>query len=249
MAEFADLRAHVPIERMFTEMLGVTDFKPAGSKQRVGTCPLCGKTALKITPSMGLCNCFGKGCQLGGDIIKALARVRKLSISDAGNAIAAHFGVESARPAQHARPTPTFDALAYQARLDPEHEALACLKLSSGIIREFGGGYCGKGKLGGHLALPIYEGDTIVSFFGISVEDNKPWLKFARDQDEAAIFNANRLVEGEMLTVTTHPLSVLRAVENGDTQTVAIFTPYTPDALRRIAALMDRLKIEDAELF
>src|SRR4051812_36182496 len=120
MAEFADLRARVPIEHMFTEMLGVTDFKPAGTKQRVGTCPLCGSSALKITPSMGLCNCFGKGCQLGGDIIKALARVRKLSITDAGNVIAAHFGIESAKPVPQAKAAPTFDALAYQARLDPE---------------------------------------------------------------------------------------------------------------------------------
>ena len=45
------------------------------------------------------------------------------------------------------------------------------------------------------------------------------------------------------------PLAVLRAAENGDTQVVAIFTDYTPDTLRRIAALMEANKIEAAELF
>ena len=60
MAEFADLRSQVPIERLFTEMLGVSDFKKAGTRQLIGTCPLCSNKTLKITPSMGLCNCFGK---------------------------------------------------------------------------------------------------------------------------------------------------------------------------------------------
>lgn len=65
MAKFADLRARVPIERAFTEMIGVNDFTRSGAKQLIGTCPLCGTKALKITPSLGVCNCFGKNCAMG----------------------------------------------------------------------------------------------------------------------------------------------------------------------------------------
>ena len=122
------------------------------------------------------------------------------------------------------------------------------LKVSSGIIREFGGGYAQKGKLAQRLALPIFESDAIVSFFGIAIDDAEPRIKFARDDDRSAIFNANRLTEGGMLTVCREPLAVLRAAENGDAQVVAIFTDYTADALRRIATLLETKRIEAAEL-
>ena len=246
MAEFSDLRAQIPIERVFTEMLGVTDFRPCGSKQRIGTCPACGSKALKITPSMGLCNCFGK-CGLGGDILKVVARVRKLSLTDAGNAIEAHFGITTAKPVGAKSTAAPFDPIAYQKRLDPEHEALTPLGISSGIIREFRGGWIGKGKLGNRLALPIHQGDTIVSFFGIALDGSD--IKLVRDADNHAVFNSNRLIEGDPLTVCRDPLTVLRAAENGDTQVIAIFTDYTPDALRRIASVMDANKIEVADLF
>lgn len=248
MAEFSELREKVPIERVFTEMLGVTDFRRSGPKQLIGTCPACGSKSLKITPSMGLSNCFN--CPLGGDIITAVARARKLSATDAGNAIAAHFKVAAAKPNGKAASTaPPFDPAEYQKRLDPEHESLVPLKVSSGIVREFGGGYAQKGKLGARLALPLIEGDRIVSFFGVAVDDAEPRIKFARDEDKLGIFNAQRIGEGEMLTVCRDPLAVLRAAANGDTQVVAVFTDYTPDALRRIAALMETNKIEAAELF
>ena len=57
------------------------------------------------------------------------------------------------------------------------------------------------------------------------------------------------VIEGDPLTVCRDPLTVLRAAENGDTQVIAIFTDYTPDALRRIASVMDANKIEVADLF
>jgi hypothetical protein len=247
MAEFSDLRAQISIERVFTEMLGVSDFRPCGSKQRIGTCPACGSKALKLTPSMGLCNCFGK-CGLGGDILKVVARVRKLSLSEAGNAIEAHFGITTSRPVNgKASTVAPFDPIAYQARLDPEHEALIPLGLSTGIIREFGGGWIGKGKLANRLALPLYNGDKIASFFGIAIDDAS--IKLASDDDKDAIFNTIRLEEGEPLTVCRDPLAVLRAAENGDTQAVAVFSDYTPDTLRQIASLMEATKIETAELF
>jgi hypothetical protein len=85
MAEFDELRAQIPIERVFTEMLGVTDFRRSGSKQMIGTCPACGTKSLKITSAMGLSNCFN--CPMGGNIIQAVSRARKLSLADAGNAI------------------------------------------------------------------------------------------------------------------------------------------------------------------
>src|SRR4051794_27265194 len=112
MVEFADLRVQVPIERVFTEMLGVTDFQKCGPRQMIGTCPLCGARALKITPAIGMCNCFAnKGkCPMGGGIVKAVSVVRNLSFSDAGEAIAAHFGIESAKPAPKTTGnTPVFD--------------------------------------------------------------------------------------------------------------------------------------------
>ncbi|MGE3279567.1 MAG: hypothetical protein AB7H90_05275 [Alphaproteobacteria bacterium] len=248
MAEFADLRAQVPIERVFTEMLGVTDFQKCGPRQMIGTCPLCGARALKITPAIGMGNCFNKACKMGGGVVKVVSLARKLSFSDAGDAIAAHFGIESSpKPAKTGTAAPPFDPVAYQTKLDPDAEQLASLGIASGIIREFGGGYCAKGRLGGYLALPLHEGTQITSFFGVSLDGVE--IKFGRDEDRHAIFNASGLEAGEPLTVVRDPLAVLRAAENGDNQVIAVFTAYTPDALRRIAAVMAANKIEECELF
>lgn len=93
------------------------------------------------------------------------------------------------------------------------------------------------------------DGTTILSFFGIALGDAEPRIRFARDEDRLAIFTANRLAEGEPLTVCRDPLTVLRAAENGDTQVMAVFTEYTPDALRRIASVMEARKIVAADLF
>jgi hypothetical protein len=248
MAEFADLRAQVPIERVFIEMLGVTDFQKCGPRQMIGTCPLCGARALKITPAIGMGNCFNKACKMGGGVVKVVSLARKLSFSDAGDAIAAHFGIEaSSKPARTSTAAPAFDPVVYQAKLDADAEQLAPLEIASGIIREFGGGYCAKGRLGGHLALPLYEGTQVTSFFGIPIDGGE--IKFGRDEDRHAVFNASGLEAGEPLTVVRDPLTVLRAAENGDNQVVAIFTPYSPDALRRIAAVMTANQIEECELF
>jgi hypothetical protein len=248
MAEFADIRAAVSLERVFTEMLGVTDFQKSGTRQLIGTCPLCGRRALKITPQIGMGNCFSKNCNMGGGAVKVVSLARKLSFSDAGDAIATHFGIASTKPAPKASTTAVaFDPVAYQAKLDPDASELACLGIASGVIREFGGGYCAKGRLGNHLALPLYQGTQITSFFGIPVDGGD--IKFGRDEDRHAVFNASGLEAQEPLTVVRDPLAVLRAAENSDNQVIAVFTSYTADALRRIAAVMAANRIDEAELF
>ncbi|MGH2506780.1 MAG: hypothetical protein ACRDHZ_05120, partial [Ktedonobacteraceae bacterium] len=133
MAEFAELRAQISIERVFTDILGVTDFKKIGTRQLLGTCPSCGSRALKVTPSMGMSNCFGPKCAMGGDIIKVVALAKKLSLTDAGNAIAAHFGIGSSRPIRSGAPATsagTFDPIEYQKKLDPENVALLPLGIA-----------------------------------------------------------------------------------------------------------------------
>ena len=195
MAEFSDLRAQVPIERVFTEMLGVTDFQKCGARQMIGTCPLCGTRALKITPAIGMGNCFNKACKMGGGVVKVVSLARKLSFSDAGDAIAAHFGIEAGpKPARTSTAAPTFDPVAYQAKLDPDAEQLAPLGIASGIIRQFGGGYCAKGRLGGYLALPLYDGALIMSFFGVPLDGDE--IKFGRNEDRNAVFNTSGLGAG-----------------------------------------------------
>ncbi len=94
--------------------------------------------------------------------------------------------------------------------------------------------------------MPLMDGETITAFFGIALDESD--IKFAKEEHGLMIFNTNRLSDGEQLTVVRDPLTVLRAAENGDTQVVAVFTDYTPDALRRIASLMESKKIETAEL-
>jgi hypothetical protein len=218
MAEFADLRAQVSIERVLTEMLGVNDLQKSGTRQLLGTCPLCGTKALKVTPSIGMCNCFANQnkCPMGGGAVKVVSIVRKLSFSDAGEAIAAHFRIETAKPVNHGTAqSKKFDPLEYQSKLDPDAEQLAPLKIASGVIRGFGGGYSAKGKLGGCLALPLYDSaGKITSFFGIVVETGD--IKFGREEDRTAVFNASSLEAAEPLTVVRDPLAVLGAAENGD---------------------------------
>ena len=214
----------------------------------IGTCPVCGARSLKITPAIGMCNCFNKTCKMGGGVVKVVSLARKLSFTDAGDTIAAHFGIESGPKLTKAgTAAPAFDPAAYQATLDPDADQLGPLGIASGIIRDFGGGYCAKGRLGGHLALPVYQDTHLTSFFSIPIAGGE--IKFGRDEDRNPVFNTSRLETGEPVTIVRDPLAVLRAAENGDNQVIAVFTAYTPDALRRIAAVMAANKIEVCELF
>ena len=90
----------------------------------------------------------------------------------------------------------------------------------------------------------------LLAYCGRAVKDESPLLLFPNGFDpRIAIFNANRIVEGDLFLVRD-PLQVLTAHESGIENVVAFLTEnVTALQLEQLAALMDERKCEHLEMF
>src|ERR1019366_1691094 len=189
--DFDALNAKVTIQQVAEQMLGMR-LRPYKDELR-GCCPISQSTNPRhfcITPAMNRYVCFCDDCKKfpkrGGDAIELVRRVRHYEKSlQAAKEIEKHFGLDGTAPAQPTQQTTQksksdFDALKYQKRLQPSHEALRDCGVTTETIKAWGGGYAiGNGALAGRLALPLCEMDgTITGFFGVSLTDEDPMLKY-----------------------------------------------------------------------
>jgi hypothetical protein len=254
--EFAELKQSVPIERA-AEWLGL-QLKKSGGQLR-GPCPVCkegGDRALVVTPSKGLFYCFGK-CHKGGDAITLAAMVRGSSLRDAAEFLAgkagagnAHRSQDSARDGSPQPPT-TDGRLRPLDYLQSVHEAVQGLDVSPETCTHFGAGFAPKGIMRGRLAIPVHDSaGVLLAYCGRALHDENPTLLFPRDFDpRSAIFNAQRVVEGDLFLVRD-PLAALTAFQNGVENVVAFLTEgATPRQLEQLAALMNERKCESVEMF
>ena len=252
--DFTELKQRVSIEQA-AEMLGVKTTKSGG--QRRGPCPICksgGDRAFVITPAKSVYYCFG--CGKGGDAITMTANVRGCSLREAAEFLAGKTGGGSPRGqdngSRNDSPQPRgeqgFRPLDY---LQPTHEAVQALGVSPETAGHFGAGFAPKGILRGRFAIPLHDpAGVLLAYCGRAVKDESPLLLFPNGFDpRATIFNANRIVEGDLFLVRD-PLQVLTAYESGIENVVAFLTEnVTALQLEQLAALMDERKCEHMEMF
>ena len=143
-----------------------------------------------------------------------------------------------------------FDVEKYAQRLDPAHEALTALSVSSETLKAFKAGYATAGVHRGRLALPIHDcNGACIAYFGRSLKEESPLLLFPNGVNPSEhIFGAHQVEPGELYLVRD-PLQVLTASENGVTNVVSFLAPITPQMLEMLAALCDEKKVESIELF
>jgi DNA primase len=253
--DFAEVKQQVSIERA-AEMLGIK-LKRSGSQLR-GSCPICndgGDRVFVITPAKGLYYCFGK-CGKGGDAITLAANVRKCSLREAAEFLAGRGGVSTTTPkadgSRNDSPQPPQEkGLKPLDYLQSSHEAVQALGVSPETCARFGAGYAPKGIMRGRLAIPIHDrGRALLAYCGRAVKEESPTLIFPNGFDpRGAIFNAHRIVEGDLFLVRD-PLQVLTAHESGIDNVVAFLTEnVTAQQLEQLAALMDDRKCEHLEMF
>lgn len=252
---FTELKQRVSIERA-AEMLGLKLTKSAG--QLRGVCPICkagGDRAFVITPAKGLYYCFGK-CGKGGDAITMAANVRGCTLREAAEFLDGKSGGAS-RPtpadgsrngSPQPRPEGGLRPLDY---LQPTHEGVQALGVSPETTRAFEAGFAPKGIMRGRFAIPVHDqAGVLLAYCGRALGEESPVLLFPNGFDpRSAIFNANRIVEGDLFLVRD-PLQVLTAHQNGIENVVAFLTEnVTPLQLEQLAALMDERKCEHLEAY
>ena len=255
--DFAELKARVPIQDAL-KWLGI-ELKVSPNGQLRGCCPIHdggNPREFVVTPSKGLYFCFA-GCG-GGDIIKLVASYRKIGSKEAAAEIATHLGKgtvaaagNSTVPGKGTVPQNEkagFNPLTY---LEATHEAVQALGVSADTCSHFGAGYAPKGILRGRMALPIHSKEgLLLAYCGRTVKGESPTLTFPTGYQPAdVIFNAHRVVEGELYLVRD-PLQVLTAHESGIENVVSFLTEaISAQQLEMLASLLDEKRCDSVVLF
>jgi len=253
--DFTELKQRITIERA-ADMLGIKLTK-SGLQLR-GTCPICkagGDRAFVITPAKGLYYCFGT-CGKGGDAITMAANVRKCSLREAAEFLSGKGGASSASlkgdSSGNDSPQPmTEKGLRPLDYLQASHQAVQALGVSPETCAHFGAGFAPKGIMRGRLAIPIHDRDgNLLAYCGRATKDESPALLFPNGFDpRGAIFNAHRIVEGDLFLVRD-PIQALAAYQNGIENVVAFLTGnVTALQFEQLAALMGERKCEGVELY
>ena len=257
---FDRLNEQVTIQQVAEQMLGIR-LKPYRDELR-GCCPISQSTDPRhfvVSPARNRYVCFCPECKKypkrGGDAIELVRRIRRIDRPlPAAQAIAEHFGL-SGPSRSEARPhepveqgSGRFDPLAYQKRLQVEHEALAACGVSGDTIRAWGGGYSATGALAGRLSLPLSGIDgAITGFVGVALKDETPDLKYPKGMTVPPFFGLHMLKERSDLHLFWHPLDALRYQEDGIENVIAMLVPVTRDVLASLIELMSAKGITGVE--
>ena len=123
--------------------------------------------------------------------------------------------------------------------LRADHEHVVGLGVLAETAAFFGCGHAPKGIMRGKLAIPIHDRDgRLMAYCGRDYEGG-PLTFPAGFKPEEHIFNAERVIEGD-LYLTRDPLEVILAWQNGVENVVAFLTDtIQPLQLEMLASLMD----------
>ena len=157
--------------------------------------------ALVVTPSENAWFCFANECKAGGGVIELVAKVKQLSERDAAIEIQKHFLDPHKKVGTAENPLQPLNYLV------TDHPFIKQLGLTKQTCEHFKAGYAPKGIMRGRLAIPIYDGDTLLAYVGVKPGD-KPLLpkNFA-----GGLFGS---YEAEFLT--EDPLQVLLGHQAGE---------------------------------
>ena len=219
---FAEVKHRVTMEAVLTRyeiFAGLT----AKGKNLTGPCPFCkGGSARQFQVNLVKNAWYCFGCKEGGNVLDFVAKREKVSVRTAALKLDSWFelGLVEEKPQAEAPaaageaepPTASVEAppalkdlptenppLTFTLKtLDPHHENLAVLGLSSRTLERFGAGYCAKGLLKGRLAIPIHNADgELVAYAGLAVEDDTSprYLFPPKFHPALEVMNLNRLPE------------------------------------------------------
>lgn len=127
-------------------------------------CPSCkagGDRALVITPEKNLYFCFNQ--KKGGDQLALVSHILGLSIKESAQYILDHTGEKKEEPKETWKP----HGLEPLKNLDHDHELVKTLGLET-IAQLAGIGYCVKGLMRSHVAIPIRLPDgKLIGYIGV----------------------------------------------------------------------------------
>jgi DNA primase len=259
--DFAELKTRVTIEQVAATL--PLKWETKGGQMRA-TCPVHGgDRGLIVTPAKQLFICMAE--KRGGDCIQLYAHVKGCNAHEAATAIERQFGtvtdnshsnstVSKKQATAPQKPEaganrPSFDPIAYAARLDSKHEALATLNLSAGTLANFKAGYASTGLNRGRVALPIHDQQgNIVAFCGRALDDKEPRLVFPSNfAPENYVFNWHNVKDMDVVYLCRDPLDVLRAAEGGVENAIAALGVITPTFLQVLSLWMEERNIQSLE--
>jgi DNA primase len=243
---FAEVKQAVTMEAVLTRyglFAGLTE----KGKNLVGPCPFCkgkSKQQFQVNPIKDAWYCFG--CKAGGNVLDFVAESENVSVRTAALRLDSWFELglveETPRAAPTAPPAEPPKEKEEEAprenppltftlkTLDPHHESLASLSLTTATIERFGAGYCTKGLLKGRLAIPIHSAEgELVAYGGLAVdEDTAPRYLFPpKFHAPLEVMNLHRLPEfaeeGGPLYLAPEIEGVLRLAEVGIVAVLGLF--------------------------
>ena len=150
--DFAALKAKHCITDVLAAYGMLNSLKREGAVLR-GTCPLCeGSRAFVVSVEKQSWYCHS--CEFGGDFIKLIAKVQKVSDKDAALDIQRVMSDK-----------PVLEALDH---IDPENEAVEAIGFPLPVAHRLGIGYAKKGVLRGKVAVPIRdERGKLIGYIGV----------------------------------------------------------------------------------
>jgi DNA primase len=251
--DFQEIKQRVSIEQVVA-MLGLV-LKQNGSQYR-GPCPVHGggDRTFVITPGRGF-YCFAE--KKGGDQIALVSHVKEIPPKEAAAFILGRSGnppttvPSTIPPAHQGKPGARTEPLQPLSYLEPGHEAVLALGVTSETAAAWGAGYAPKGIMRGRFAIPVRDRTgTLLAYCGRTVKGESPTLTFPNGFDPHAVIFAAEQVKSGPLYLVRDPLQVLTAFEAGVENVVAFLTDtISAQQLEQLAALMDERKCESIELY
>lgn len=256
--DFRAVKAAVTMEQMLKHYGLLEKMKRSGDSLS-GCCPIhqgTNPTQFRVSISKNCWNCFSE-CKHGGNVLDFVSRMENITAHGAALKLIQWFNLdvepppeesepEPERPRQPAKGAPRSQArpvtsppeenkpnkpLGFQLKdLDPNHPYLTERGLTSETITEFGLGYCAKGVMAGHIAIPIEnaEGKLIAycgRWPGEPAEDAPKYKLPAGFRKSQEIFNLHRALrqpDEEPLFIVEGFFDVMKLWQHGAKRVIAL---------------------------
>jgi DNA primase len=225
--DFRAVKAAVTMEQVLRHYGLLEKMKRSGDSLS-GCCPIHGgtnPTQFRVSISKNCWNCFSE-CKHGGNVLDFVARMENTTAHGAALKLIGWFNLEveppseesapePERPRQAAKTAPRSPArpaapppeenkpnkpLGFQLKdLDTNHPYLAERGLNPETIAKFGLGYCAKGTMAGHIAIPIHNAEgKLVAYCGRwpgePAEDTPKYKLPAGFRKSQEMFNLHRAI-------------------------------------------------------
>ena len=271
--DFKEIKKQISITQVLQRYNLLEDLKRKEDAYS-GRCPVHegnDETEFRVNTTKNIFHCFS--CEAGGNVLDFVMQMEKVKIRNAalllqewfletseGNEVKKELSTrkplssksmvkessESAESLEGNQP------VAFQlSTLDQDCEAVQALNLSSETIAEFGIGYCHRGMLKHHVAIPFHNRQgELLAYCGRSL-DGENYKYPPKFKPELEVFNTNRISPGhsQNLLITWDILDCLKLWDCGFHTVICIPTPAVSriqlEAVMNEAEPFDVVKVLD----